>query len=92
MALLDLHKDLLRVTAPQPSTSASQSTPNSASSRKVEVVYTDEHVEKELTTAVLKLLADPIAEVKNSAVAWYVISLLFGQRRKKGIGQLADLG
>jgi hypothetical protein len=34
------------------------------------VFYTDELVEKELTTAVVKLLGDPIAEVKNMSVSW----------------------
>lgn len=68
MALIDLHKDLLRVTGP--ATGSSLSSSQSTSSRKADVFYTDELVEKELTTAVLKLLGDPIAEVKNMSVSW----------------------
>lgn len=65
MALVDLHKDLLRATA-IPSAHSSQS----SSSRKTEATYADENIERELTTAVLKTLVDSMAEVKNASVSW----------------------
>jgi hypothetical protein len=67
MALIDLHKDLLRVTQPGTALSASQS-----SRKGFETTYTDDHVERELTGAVLKTLVDQIAEVKNMSVSWCV--------------------
>lgn len=66
MALIDLHKELARATTVVPP-SASQSTRRPTES----LTYTtDDHVEKELTVNVLKLLVDPIGEVKNVAVSW----------------------
>lgn len=76
MALMDLHKELLRITTPATLASTSSS---STTRRAVDSGYTEEHTEKELTLQVLKLLVDPIGEVKNQAVAWYVYTrhLLF---------------
>ena len=68
MALIDLHKELVRATSISP-ISSSQSVRRSAEP----LLYTpDEHTEKELTSNVLKLLVDPIGEVKNMAVSWSV--------------------
>jgi hypothetical protein len=66
MALIDLHKELVRATSVLPiSSSQSSRRPTEA------LTYTsDDHTEKELTTNVLKLLVDPIGEVKNMAVSW----------------------
>ncbi|GFZ51807.1 hypothetical protein JCM24511_09575 [Saitozyma sp. JCM 24511] len=61
MALIDLNKDLARINAPAPSTSA----PTSARRAHETPSYADEHTEREITTMVLRLLDDPIAEVKN---------------------------
>jgi hypothetical protein len=69
MALIDLHKDLQRVTALP--TGATVSSSQSASSRKpAELTYAEEAVEKELTAAVMKTLVDSNAEVKNMSVTW----------------------
>jgi hypothetical protein len=66
MALIDLNKDLARINAPAPSTSA----PVSARRAHETPSYADEHTEREITTMVLRLLDDPIAEVKNMTVTW----------------------
>ena len=66
MALIDLHKELVRAISVVPIIS-SQSSRRPAEA----LTYTnDEYTEKELTTNVLKLLLDPIGEVKNMAVSW----------------------
>ena len=69
-ALIDLHKDLLRLTAP--TTSSSSLTPQPATSprQRVDGFYADEMTESHLVDMVLKLLMDDISEVKNSAVSW----------------------
>lgn len=74
-ALIDLHKELLRLTAPTSSAHSSSSTPSSASSssrQRTESVYADEVTEGHLVEIVLKLLMDEISEVKNSALSWSV--------------------
>lgn len=62
-ALIDLAKDI-------------NSIPASSSTRsrtKDDLTYADEHVEKQFTTDVLKLvLNDSNSEVKNEAVKWWV--------------------
>jgi hypothetical protein len=55
MALIDLNKDLARINAPAPSTSA----PVSARRAHETPSYADEHTEREITTMVLRLLDDP---------------------------------
>lgn len=66
MALIDIHNELLRATAVQLSAAG-------GARRQVDLpTYADETTEKQLTVAVLKALLDPIGEVKNMAVSWYV--------------------
>lgn len=68
-ALIDLQKELERLT--DPSLNVSSSSSQSSSSRKLaENVYTDESSEGQLVQKVLSLLNDEIAEVKNKAVIW----------------------
>jgi hypothetical protein len=70
MALIDVNKELSRITPVITSSSIA-----SSSSRKQEsYFFPDEHTERELVDAVLKLLNDPISEVKNLAVTWWVPS------------------
>ena len=68
MALMDLNKELSR----QPSAVVvDPSTSSSASRSRQEVVFIqDETTEKLLCDEVIKLLNDPISEVKNMAVNW----------------------
>jgi hypothetical protein len=74
MALIDLNKDLARINAPAPSTSA---TPPSSRRNIEPPTYADDHTERELTAMVLKLLGDPIAEVKNMTVTWWAVPVSF---------------
>lgn len=68
MALIDVNKELSRIPPAVPSSSSS-----SGSSRKSDnFFFPDDHTEQQLVDAVLKLLNDPISEVKNLAVTWYV--------------------
>lgn len=73
-ALIDLHKDLLRVTSPLALSTSSNpsSTPSSSARRQAELSYTDDISEAQLVDQVLKLTRDENAEVKNNAVSWYV--------------------
>lgn len=64
MALIDINKELSKVTAPAASSSTAPSRREAAS------FYADEPVERELTGMVLRKLDDPIAEVKNMTVTW----------------------
>lgn len=68
MALMDLNKELSRqppAIVVDPSTSASTSR-----SRQEIVFIQDDTTEKLLCDEVVKLLNDPISEVKNMAVNW----------------------
>lgn len=69
MALMDLNKELSRqppAIVVDPSTSSSTSR-----SRPQEIVFIqDDTTEKLLCDEVVKLLNDPISEVKNMAVNW----------------------
>ena len=64
--LIDLQKDILRIT--EPSGSSSTSTPRRTA---IDNTYCDEFTETKLVERVLKLvLNDDNAEVKNAAVTW----------------------
>ena len=66
MALIDVNKELSRITP----VIASSSTASSSSRKQESYFFPNEHTERELVDAVLKLLNDPISEVKNLAVTW----------------------
>jgi hypothetical protein len=69
MALIDLSKELARLTIPSVTPVAPSS--SSGSSRKPsDNSYTDEHSETALTDQVIRLMHDTNAEVKNMSVTW----------------------
>lgn len=68
MALMDLHKELSRQ---PPSVNVAPAASSSSSRTRQEIVFIqDEHTERLLCDEVMKLLNDPISEVKNIAVNW----------------------
>jgi hypothetical protein len=69
MALMDLNKELARQ---PPAITAAESMWN-LSRNKEAFFIGDEATENTLTAMALKLLDDPISEVKNLAVNWYVV-------------------
>lgn len=68
---MDVNKELSR----QPAAVSSSSLSSSSSSRKHHeaAFIQEEAIETALCAEVLKLLNDPISEVKNVAVNWYVL-------------------
>lgn len=69
MALMDLNKELSR----QPPAVVVDPSTSSSATRGVQerAFIQDEPTEKLLCDEVVKLLNDPISEVKNVAVSWY---------------------
>lgn len=65
MALMDLHKELSR----QPPAVVTETSGPSRSKQEIVFIH-DEATEKILCDEVIKLLNDPISEVKNVAVNW----------------------
>lgn len=68
MALMDLNKELSRQPA---AITTSESLWNTGRSKEAFFI-SEEATENGLTEMALKLLNDPISEVKNLAVTWYV--------------------
>jgi hypothetical protein len=68
MALMDLNKELSR----QPAGITTADSLWNVGRNKEAYFISDEVTETAFTEMVLKLLNDPISEVKNLAVSWYV--------------------
>jgi hypothetical protein len=85
MALIDINKELSRISASKPASSSTPSSSQAARRPADQYFFPDDHTESSLVDGVLKLLNDSNTEVMNMAVTW---SATF--RRTFALGRYPD--